>query len=80
MLLDSISHPESTATLQAIPMATIMSSSGVGAIVAALQEPFGEEIVLRTGSYMDAYEYLERKEGEQVRKFLARYTTTDGGA
>ena len=49
-----------------------MSDGGVQAIVDALQEPFGEEILLRKGSYMDAYEYLERKDGEPERKFVAR--------
>ena len=65
MLLDSITDTEAIATLQAMPMATVMSTGGVGAIVTALREPFGEEIVLRKGSYMDAYEYLERKDGER---------------
>ena len=41
------------------------------------QEPFGEEVLLRKGSFMDAYEYLERKEGEPVRKWLSRHTTTE---
>ena len=71
MLYDSLTHPDAVSTLQAISMQTIGSEEGIQAIVDALQEPFGEEVVLRKGSFMDAYEYLERKEGEPVRKWLS---------
>ena len=49
MLYDSLTHPDAVSTLQAISMQTIGSEEGIQAIDDALQEPFGEEVVLRNG-------------------------------